>query len=136
MWVIALTMLAIAALVPAPLWLRCLPVAVAACCAYGAWSAARSERSYDSLVEITPFRVSELFPDGRMRTVLFNGYLELHHEPKLRQLRLTPNPQDPGIILDFRRMGFDRMVELIVRYGRFRSDSTTSASANDSRGPA
>ena len=75
-WAVALIMLAVAALVPAPLWLRCLPVLVAASAAYGAWLAARRERTYESVIEITPFRVTELFPDGSMRTVLFSRYLE------------------------------------------------------------
>lgn len=120
LWTFALAMILIAAFVPAPLWIRCLPLMAAACCGYGAWSAARRERSYDSIIEVTPFRVTELFPDGRMRTVLLNSYLELHHEPKLKRLRLTPNSREPGIVLDFRRMGFDRMLDLVIRYGQFR----------------
>lgn len=130
-WGIALVMLLVAAFVPAPLWLRCLPVIVAASAAYGAWLASRRERSYESVIEITPFRVSELFPDGRARTVLFNRYLELHHEPALKRLRLTSHPEDPGIILDFRRMGFDRMVDLVVEYGQFRKDDSTSLPASE-----
>jgi hypothetical protein len=130
-WVLAFTMLMVAAFAAAPLWLRCLPIVVAASAAYGAWLASCRERSYDSVIEITPFRVSELFPDGRMRTVLFNRYLELHHEPQLKRLRLTPNPEDPGIILDFRRMGFDRMVDRIIEYGQFQPDSSPSLPANE-----
>jgi hypothetical protein len=130
-WGIALTMLLVAAFVPAPTWLRCLPVIVAASAAYGAWLAARRERSYESVIEITPFRVSELFPDGSARTVLFNRYLELHHEPALKRLRVAPHPEDPGIVLDFRRMGFDRMVNLIVEYGQFRPDDSASLPANE-----
>jgi hypothetical protein len=129
MWALGLGMLATSAFVPAPLWLRCLPLAVAACCAYGAWSASVRERSYDSVIEVTPFRVSELFPDGRTYTVLFSRYLELHHEPQRKQLRLTAGSEDPGIPLDYRRMGFERLVDLVMQYGEFRAADPNSPSS-------
>jgi len=125
-WAVAVGMLLVAAFVPAPLWLRCVPVVVAAISAYAAWLAARRERSFESIIEVTPFRVSELFPDGRMRTVLFNQYLELHNEPALQRLRVTPHATDEGIPLDFRRMGFERMVELISLYGHFRANHSSA----------
>jgi hypothetical protein len=124
-WAIAVGMLLVAAFVPAPTWLRCLPVVVAAISAYAAWLAARRERSFESIIEVTPFRVSELFPDGRMRTVLFNQYLELHNEPALQRLRVASHSTDEGIPLDFRRMGFERLVDLITLYGQFRRDNSS-----------
>jgi hypothetical protein len=130
MWALAVSMLITAAAIPAPVWLRCIPLVVAGCGAYAAWSASQRERSFASVIEVTPFRVSELFPDGRVRTVLFSWYLELHHEAQHQRLRLTPKRDEPGIILDCRRMGFDRLVELVVRYGDFRpvpSDSSASS---------
>jgi hypothetical protein len=129
MWALGLAMLAASAFVPAPLWLRCVPLVIAACCAYGAWLAGERERSYDSVIEVTPFRVSELFPDGRVHTVLLGRYLELHHEPKHKRLRLTAGSEDSGIALDYRRMGFGRLVDLVVQYGEFQAtDSDSPAS--------
>jgi len=68
----------------------------------------------------------ELFPDGQSRTVLFSHYLELHNEPKEQRLRLTPDASDPGIVLDYRRMGFDRLVDLIMTYGDFETSNSDS----------
>jgi hypothetical protein len=84
-----------------------------------AWKASREERALDSVIEVTPFRVSECFPDGRRRTLSLRGRLVLLNEPARQRVLLAGGPDDAGIALDYRRMGFSRMCELIVRYGGF-----------------
>jgi hypothetical protein len=120
-WALGLVVLATISTVPDTLpGLRYFLFAILILCVYAAWRTLQRERSYDTVIEVTPFRVSELLPDGRTRTLLLRGSLVLHHEPKRKRLRVSPNEHDPGIVLDFRLMGFDRLVDLIVAYGGFR----------------
>lgn len=128
-WVLGLVVMATISTVPDTLpGLRYFLFAILAFCVYAAWRTLQNERSYDTVIEVTPFRVSELFPDGRTRTLSFHGQLVLHHEPKRRRLRIAPNERDSGIVLDFRLMGFDRLVDLIVSYGGFRGQEETENS--------
>ncbi|HEU4995304.1 MAG TPA: hypothetical protein VFT29_10815 [Gemmatimonadaceae bacterium] len=89
----------------------------------------RVERQFRTIIEVTPFRVSEIGFDGSRRTVLFNRYLELHNEPKYQRMRLSPGNAAMGITLDYRRLGFERLAGLIVSYGRFRAEDQSAPSA-------
>jgi hypothetical protein len=93
-----------------------------------AWLAARRQRRLSSVVEVTPFRLTEAWPDGARRTVLFNRYLELEHRPKERRLLLRPGGAEAeAIALDYDRLGFHRLMELVVRNGGFKMEDDEAA---------
>jgi hypothetical protein len=94
-----------------------------------AWRASREERALESVIEVTPFRVSECFPDGMRRTLSLRGFLVLRNEPQQQRVLLAGGRDDPEIALDYRRMGFARMCELVWQYGGFENhDGVTPAS--------
>jgi hypothetical protein len=85
-----------------------------------AWAAARRQRRYSSVLEVTPFRLTEEWPDGLRRTVMFNRYLELENEPAQKRVILRPGGAgSEGIAIDYDRLGFRRLMELVVAYGGF-----------------
>ena len=94
-----------------------------------AWRASREERALESVIEVTPFRVSECFPDGMRRTLSLGGSLVLRNEPERQRVMLASVNEDLGIPLDYRRMGFARLYDLVRRYGGFeQSDALPPAS--------
>jgi len=119
MWALALGLLAASAFSAAPLVFRVFGIVIAAICALMALWASKREVLLQSVVEITPFRISELLPDGVIRTLSWNNYLELRNEPARSRLVLSAGPTDEGIPLDYRRMGFTRLVDRVRTYGRF-----------------
>ena len=93
-----------------------------------AWVAARRQHQLASVLEVTPFRLTEVWPDGLRRTVLFNRYLELENQPKQRRVLLRPGGADgDGIALDYERMGFHRLMDLVVSYGGFKIENDEAA---------
>jgi hypothetical protein len=121
MWAIALGLLAASALSSASVLFRILGVTLAAICALVARWASKREVLLQSVLEITPFRISELLPDGMIRTLSWNNYLELRNEPARSRFVLTAGRTDEGIPLDYRRMGFTRLVDRVRTYGKFPS---------------
>lgn len=122
MWALAVGLLAASALSSASLVFRVLGVALAAICALVARWASKREVLLQSVVEITPFRISELLPDGVIRTLSWNNYLELRNEPARSRFVLSAGRTDEGIPLDYRRMGFTRLVDRVRTYGKFPSE--------------
>lgn len=119
LWGATTLLLLIGAFSDAWMSLRLLSLAVAGACGYGAWKTARREAGLQSVIEVTPFRVSELLPGGDRTTLLFGRYLELRDEPAKQRMLITGGSDDTGIALDYRRMGFDRLVELVLLHGGF-----------------
>jgi Flp pilus assembly protein TadB len=118
MWVVAVALFSISALSSAPLAFRLIGVGVAAVSAFVAWHASQRETGFRSVLEVTPFRISERLANDVVRTLSWNNYLELRNEPKRSRLLLSTGDED-AIALDYRRMGFARLVELVRTYGRF-----------------
>lgn len=122
-WGLAGVMLVVSA-IPSVGWLQLLALGLAVLFGAAAWHSSRAEQSLKSVVEVTPFRLTELWPDGRSRTILFNWSLELRNEPEKRCVILTPAGTDDGIVLDYRRLGFARLLDCVVLYGKFRPDDS------------
>ena len=97
----------------------------------GAWWSSQRQRTFASVIEITPFRVTERAADGRSRTLLFNRYLELHNEPRKQRAILTAGGPDGSILLDYRRMAFNRLASLIMQYGGFRPEESEPRPSGD-----
>jgi hypothetical protein len=121
LWSLAALLLMISAFSSMWIPLRGIGAALALALGLLAWRASREERALDSVIEVTPFRISECFPDGMRRTLSLRGTLLLRDEPKRQRVLLTGGGDDPGIALDYRRMGFTRICELVWRYGGFDS---------------
>lgn len=120
-WAVAATALACAALASMPRFWRGALLVPAAAGATVAWLAARRQRRLGSVLEVTPFRLTETWPDGLRRTVLFNRYLELENQARQKRVMLRPGGAEvEGIALDYERLGFHRLMELVVRYGGFK----------------
>ena len=93
-----------------------------------AWWSSRRQRTFASVIEITPFRLTERAADGTSRTLLFNRYLELHNEPRRQRAILTAGGPDGAILLDYRRMAFNRLASLVMQYGGFQPDESEARS--------
>jgi hypothetical protein len=127
-WGVAVASLAWAALGTMPRVWRAIVLVPAAVGGFVAWAAARRQRRYSSVLEVTPFRLTEEWPDGLRRTVLFNRYLELENEPARKRVVLRPGGTGTdGIALDYDRLGFRRLMELVVAYGGFKIEDDESA---------
>jgi hypothetical protein len=119
MWVFSIALLAISAFTAGPMAYRLAGVAVAGLCGFVAFRAWQREDAFQTIIEVTPFRISELHPNGLIRTIQWNQYLELRNEPQRSCVRLSSGEHDEGLALDYRRMAFTRLLELVREYGRF-----------------
>jgi uncharacterized membrane protein YqjE len=128
MWVLAFGLLAMSVMSGAPIFYAIVGISLAALCAWIAWHASRQEASLQSLLEVTPFRISELLPNGVVRSLSWNNHLVLRNEPRHRRLVLSVGPHDDGIPIDYRRMGFSRLIELVRLYGSFPTSESSSRS--------
>lgn len=121
-WSLTVVVLLLVSFAEMQVVVRILAVAIAAMLAYGVWTSDRRERSVQSVLEVTPFRISEMHPNGLTRTISWNRHLELHNEPERMRWRLgATRDQKQGILLDYRRMGFARLFELVIQYGQFQN---------------
>jgi len=98
-----------------------------------AWWSSKQQRALASVIEITPFRLTERAADGTSRTLLFNRYLELHNEPSKQRAILTAGGPDGAILLDYRRMAFNRLASLVMQYGGFRPDEPEAEPSGEGR---
>jgi hypothetical protein len=89
--------------------------------AVGAGWARRESRALTSVLEVSRFGVTEIADDGTRRALRWTQPLLLRNRPKKRRLDLysTARPDSP-ISLDYRRLGFERLLRSIVEYGGFR----------------
>lgn len=89
-----------------------------------AWWSSNRQRTFASVIEITPFRLTERAVDGTSRTLLFNRYLELHNDPGKQRAIVTAGGPDGAIPLDYRRMAFNRLASLVMKYGGFQAEAS------------
>lgn len=112
--------LASAAIVPSLETLLRSSLLVAGALALGlAWLVGRQQRALGTVLEISPFRITEVWPEGLRRTLLFNRYLELVNQPRRRRALLRPAGATDAIVIHYSRMGFERLAELVLSYGGF-----------------
>jgi hypothetical protein len=89
--------------------------------AIGAGWARRQTRRLASVLEVSHFGVTELADDGARKILRWTQPLVLQNRPKKGRLELySPDRPESPIHLDYRRLGFERLLRSIVEYGGFR----------------
>jgi hypothetical protein len=89
--------------------------------ALGAGWARRESRMLASVLEVSRFGVTEIADDGTRRALRWTQPLLLRNRPKRRRLELHGTQRPDSIIpLDYRRLGFERLLRSVVEYGGFR----------------
>jgi hypothetical protein len=78
------------------------------------------ERHLATILEVTPFAVAEIHPDGARRVILFNQPLQLRNRPRLGRVELRGTGDDRFIPLDYDRIGFQRALDRVLTFGGFR----------------
>ena len=79
-----------------------------------------------SAIEISPFAISQVWPDGTRRTMFWRDVWFLRNRPWLGRFELLAADRRTGIHLHYDRVAFKRALELVIDYGGFRP-STSSA---------
>jgi len=131
LWLVSAAVLSFAAFTEMTAASRIVALVIAAAAGATAYYMIQVQRRFATIIEVTPFRVSEIWGDGTKRTVLFNRYLELHHEPRRRRLRLSPGDSQFGIGLDYRRLAFNRLLQLVIEYGGFQVGESSQQRADE-----
>jgi hypothetical protein len=81
-----------------------------------------SRRSYRlaSIIELTPFAIIEVRADGRRRWLYWRQPLTLQNRRWLRRVDLAPQGSRDNIPLHYARVGFDRLIAIVLERGGFR----------------
>jgi hypothetical protein len=74
-----------------------------------------------SLIELTPFAIIEVRPDGRRRWLYWKQPLMLHNRRWLRRVDLAPRGSRDNIPLHYARVGFDRLIAVVLERGGFQT---------------
>jgi hypothetical protein len=73
-----------------------------------------------TVLEITPFAIAEIHPNGSRRVLSFNQPLELRNRPRLGRVELRAQGVRAYIALDYARVGFQRALDRVLTFGGFR----------------
>jgi hypothetical protein len=73
-----------------------------------------------TVLEITPFAIAEIHPNGSRRVLSFNQPLELRNRPRLGRVELRAEGDQAYIALDYARVGFQRALDRVLTFGGFR----------------
>lgn len=93
----------------------------------GMWRSHARQRA--TLIEITPWEISQREPTGQRRDMLrWSQPLLLQNQPARRRVLLTAERGEPRIELHYARVGFGRLLSLVLERGGF---IATSADATD-----
>ncbi len=84
---------------------------------------ARRFQRLASVIELTPFAIIEVRADGCRRWLYWNQPLVLRKRGWLRRLELAPQGAPGHIAIDYGRVGFDRLVAVILERGGFHTPS-------------
>jgi hypothetical protein len=80
-----------------------------------------------SAIEISPFAISQVWPDGTRRTMLWRDVWWLRNRPWLGRVELLSPDRRSGIHVHYDRVAFQRAAELIIDYGGFRPRAASGA---------
>ena len=117
--VVALGAAVLAALAPSPdLRLTAAAAALVAAITTITWGWRRS-RILASAIEISPFAISQVWPDGTRYTMLWRDVWCLRNRPGLGLVEVLGADRRTGIHLHYDRVAFKRAVELVLQYGGF-----------------
>ena len=73
-----------------------------------------------TVLEITPFALAEIHPNGSRRVLSFNQPLELRNRPRLGRIELRAQSDRAYIAIDYSRVGFQRALNRVLTLGGFR----------------
>lgn len=73
----------------------------------------------DTWLEVSRFGISEVWPNGTRRTLLWNQRLWLDNQPRRRRLQVLIADKSDGIAIHYRRTNSVRAYRLVVEYGGF-----------------
>jgi hypothetical protein len=82
--------------------------------------AVQRSKLLSSAIEISPFAISQVWPDGTRRTMRWREVWFLRNRPWLGRFELLAADRRTGIHLHYDRVAFKRAFELVVDYGGFR----------------
>jgi hypothetical protein len=103
-----------------PSWWLAGGVAVVAVFAFiGLLHLMRWRRYLDTWLEISRFGLSEVWPDGSRRTILWNSQLLLLNQPRRKRVRVFFADTNEGICVHFRRTYYARAIRLVFEFGGF-----------------
>ena len=91
-----------------------------------AWWLHRRIPYLDSTLEISPFAISEVYPDGSRRTLLWRDAHWLINRRRSRRLDVTTANVRERIQVHYQRLEFYRAVKLVIEYGGFRPGDTAT----------
>jgi hypothetical protein len=102
-------------------WERLVCGAVVAGCVAALWFLRKRSRRLETVIEISPFGLAEIHPDGQRRHVRFGIALQLRVNRRRSRAELAAVMAPNDIIaLDFDRLGFNRLMERVIDWGGFR----------------
>jgi len=102
---------------------------VAVACLVGLTAVRRRGRHLTTTLEITPFAVAELGAGGHRRALRWGQALVLRNRPWRRRLELSAAGHPDFIALDYERVGFERVVRLVLEYGGFDTGAVDTGAA-------
>jgi hypothetical protein len=113
---------AVAVLIPLLVWLR------------------RVEKKLATVIVVSPFSIAEVHPDGRKRSLVLDGAMELRLNRRRSRVELSALGDREFIALDFGRLGFERLLDRVLDYGGFRAErdarkASSAAETSESAGP-
>jgi len=73
--------------------------------------------------EVSPFGLSEVRPNGVIQRLLWGSGVVLHNRPRLRRIEVRHIASDGAIKIPYQVVGFDRLLELILEHGGFKSEA-------------
>jgi len=79
----------------------------------------RRERHLGTVLEISPFAISEVAEDGTRRTIQWSEPLILWNRPRLGRAQLHVAGRADFVALDYSRLAFERIANLVLDYGGF-----------------
>jgi hypothetical protein len=79
----------------------------------------RWERHLATTLELSPFGLAEVHPNGDRRSIPFNQPLVLQNRPWRRRLELRPATSSEYIAIDYGRVAVLRLVKLLSEYAGF-----------------
>ena len=79
----------------------------------------RRESHLGTVLEISPFAISEEAEDGTRRTIQWSEPLILWNRPRLGRAQLHVAGRADFIALDYNRLAFERIANLVIEYGDF-----------------
>jgi hypothetical protein len=133
--------LAVGAAIAAVVWLFRIPpdieweriaclVAVVAAAVVGVVARSQS-RQLDTVIEVSAYNIVEVQPDGVRQGIRWGGALRLRRRRWLGRWELSPlgAPRSATLVLDPRRVGFDRLIGRILYWGGFLAPAGAGAGA-------